>query len=55
LFEQRAHAHVLGVVAELRARLYVLSTGCCAYLLLGAFRRLIHTIQNELPTFALLY
>ena len=47
LFEQRTHAHVLGVVAELRARLYVLSPGCCACLLLGAFRRLFHSVQKN--------
>jgi hypothetical protein len=51
LFQQRAHSHVLGVVAELRARLYVLSAGCGSCLLLGAFRRLIHLVQNELPTY----
>ena len=53
LFEQRAH--VLGVAAELRARLYVLSPGYCSCLLLGAVCRLVHSVQNELPTFALLY
>src|SRR6266852_3044707 len=52
LFEQCAH--VLGVVAELRARLYVLSPGYRSCLLLGAFLRLVHSVQNELPTFALL-
>jgi hypothetical protein len=54
LFEQRAHSHVLGVVAELSARLYVLSAGCGSCLLLGAFRRLIHSVQNELPTYNVL-
>src|SRR4030088_3260301 len=52
LFEQCAH--ILGVVAELRVRLYVLFPGVCSCLLLGAFLRLVHSVQNELPTFALL-
>ena len=53
LFEQRAH--ILGSVAYLKisVRLCVLSPGGCrSCLLLGAFRRLFHSVQKQ-PTFAL--
>src|SRR5262252_9381877 len=54
LFEQRAHAHVLGRAAGLSARLWLLCAGDWSRLLLGAFRRrlFLHPIQWTLPTFA---